>query len=66
MDIHAIDRSPVILIGSDYWYFYIEWMNRACKEGLISPDTLSLVSITDDIKKVADVLISHCKNLAIK
>lgn len=66
MDIHAIDRSPIILIGCSYWYFYNEWLNNACKEGLISSDAISLVSITDDIREAADILILHCKNLSMK
>lgn len=40
---------PVVLLGEAYWKPLLEWVRRsALADGMISPDDLSLLAVTDD------------------
>jgi uncharacterized protein (TIGR00730 family) len=46
---------PVVLIGTDYWRGLIEWIgSRPLAGGKISPDDLSLLSLTDDVAEAVE------------
>jgi uncharacterized protein (TIGR00730 family) len=48
-----VRNFPVVLMGTDYWSGLIEWVRgRMLAEGKISPEDLSLISITDDPAEV--------------
>jgi uncharacterized protein (TIGR00730 family) len=44
-----ITRFPVVCMGHEYWDGLIEWMQKRLRaEGLISPNDLDLICVTDD------------------
>ena len=49
---------PVVLVGSDYWEELLDWIRgELLSDGMISPDDLELLHVTDDIDEaVARVL----------
>ena len=41
---------PVVLVGSDYWEELLDWIRgELLSDGMISPDDLELLHVTDDI-----------------
>jgi uncharacterized protein (TIGR00730 family) len=49
---------PVVLFGSDYWRELLEWTrDRALAEGMISPDDVNLLAITDDPQEAVDLVV---------
>jgi uncharacterized protein (TIGR00730 family) len=54
-----ITEFPVVMVGSDYWRGMIDWIAGVMvDEGNISPDDLSLFTLTDDPAEVRDVLMA--------
>lgn len=48
---------PIVLFGSDYWAGLLDWLrDRLAAEKKISPDDLDLVTLTDDVGEVLDVV----------
>src|SRR5207253_5495966 len=44
---------PVVLYGSDYWSELIDWIkSELLADGMISPDDLDLLFVTDDLDEV--------------
>jgi hypothetical protein len=51
-----IEHFPVVLFGSDYWNGLLKWLaDRPLARGLISPEDMNLVRITDDPEEAADL-----------
>ena len=52
---HKTERFPVILIGSEFWSPLVSWMqqHQLGDPAFISPDDLSLFTVTDDIEQAA-------------
>jgi uncharacterized protein (TIGR00730 family) len=54
-----IREFPVVLVGTDYWHDLVDWEAvRMLGEGNISPEDLNLFTVTDDPKKVRDLLMA--------
>ncbi|HEX9046354.1 MAG TPA: TIGR00730 family Rossman fold protein [Verrucomicrobiae bacterium] len=54
---HRIPQFPLVLFGRDYWKGLIAWMKlRMEHEKLISPGDLDLLSITDDVDEVVEII----------
>jgi uncharacterized protein (TIGR00730 family) len=52
-----IPQFPLILFGREYWKGLIAWMrSRLEKDALISPGDLDLLTITDDVDEVIEVI----------
>jgi uncharacterized protein (TIGR00730 family) len=56
---------PVILFHSDYWRELLEWMRgELLAQGMISPNDVDLLLVTDDPEEVVNVVIEcyerHC------
>ncbi len=50
-----IDHFPIVLFGIDYWSGLLEWLRRqALGLGLVSPDDMGLVVLTDDPEAAAE------------
>lgn len=50
-----IEHFPIVLFGSEYWRGLLDWLRReSLGRGLISPEDLDLVSLTDDPEEAAD------------
>jgi uncharacterized protein (TIGR00730 family) len=48
---------PVVLVGSAYWAGLLDWLReRMLGEGMISPDDLELVQVTDDPAEVVAIV----------
>jgi uncharacterized protein (TIGR00730 family) len=49
---------PVVLVGSDYWGGLLEWIrDRLLAEGMISPDDVELLSLTDDLREAVETVL---------
>jgi uncharacterized protein (TIGR00730 family) len=51
-----LHQFPVILFGVDYWTPMMNAILRMKDEGLISPMDLDLLTLTDSVEKVSEVL----------
>ena len=62
-----INRFPIVLYGSAYWKGLLSWIRETTlAEGLVSPDDLTLLVVTDSIEEacqiVADCYKKECWN----
>ncbi len=54
---------PVILFGRAFWDPLLEWIHRTLEhEGMIAPDDLELVSVTDDPDEAARLVVECFQN----
>jgi predicted Rossmann-fold nucleotide-binding protein len=52
-----IRHFPVILVGSAFYAGFVEWIKaKLLGEGMISPEDLDLVQVTDDPKEVVEIM----------
>lgn len=59
---HNLERTPVILIGNDYWQPLLAWMyNQAGRYHLIDKEELQLFIITDDIHQAFSIIKKQCQ-----
>jgi len=55
-----VRHFPVVLFGTSYWSGMIEWMRATVlAEGKISPEDLTIPTITDDVDEAVDVILAH-------
>lgn len=51
---------PIVLFGSDFWSGLLEWVKtQPLKLGLISATDLDLLTVTDDIEEVVNIMSKH-------
>jgi uncharacterized protein (TIGR00730 family) len=60
-----IHRFPIVLFGSAYWQGMLDWIKQTqLAEGMISPEDLNLLIVTDSIDQARDIVVdcyqSHC------
>lgn len=54
---HRIKPLPVILFGTKFWEGLIDWIKaRLLDEGMISPEDLNIMHITDDMDEVLSIV----------
>ncbi len=54
-----IEHFPVVLFGHGYWDGLLAWMHKeALTLGLVSPEDLDLLTVTDDPDEAADIATS--------
>jgi uncharacterized protein (TIGR00730 family) len=52
-----VTRFPVVLIGSAYWQGLLDWVRSTMVDaGKISPEDLDLISVTDDVDEVVQIM----------
>jgi uncharacterized protein (TIGR00730 family) len=52
-----IRHFPVILVGSAFYAGFLEWIKaKLLGEGMISPEDLDLIQVTDDPKEVVEIV----------
>jgi len=57
---HKIEDFPVVLIGREYWRGLLSWLTKTVlEEGKISPEDLSLATMTDDLDEVVRVIVDR-------
>ncbi|CAN5129919.1 hypothetical protein BH09ACT13_BH09ACT13_08400 [soil metagenome] len=55
-----IGHFPVVLFDSDYWGELLDWMREEMLEdGLISPEDVDLLMLTDDPQEAVKLIVSH-------
>lgn len=65
MHVKKLERSPVILIGVQFWHPYKQWLDEALEQKLISKHIVSMITITDDLIHAVSLIEAHCKSLSI-
>ena len=51
-----VRRQPMVLYGSEYWQGLIDWCStRMLGEGMISPEDMDLLHITDDTDEICEI-----------
>lgn len=51
---------PLILFGTEFWQGLIDWIKSSLlKEGMISPEDLDIITVTDDIEEVVQAICAH-------
>ena len=49
---------PVVLVGTDYWGELMDWVRgEALADGMISPEDLDLLHVTDDLDEAVNAVI---------
>ncbi len=57
-----INKTPIFLLGKDYWKGLVEWMtDKMLKEGKILEEDMSLFELTDDIDYIITEIIKYRK-----
>src|SRR5262245_817459 len=52
------ENFPVVLIDSDYWGEMLAWIRgELLADGMISPEDLNLLHVTDDYEEAVDIII---------
>jgi len=55
-----VQHFPVVLFGTAYWDGLMDWMRAtALKEGKISPEDLTIFTVTDDVDEAVEVILAH-------
>ena len=55
-----VQHFPVVLFGSDYWSGMLDWLrSRTLAEGMISPDDVQLLHVTDDPEDAVKLVIER-------
>ncbi|MFO7572615.1 MAG: TIGR00730 family Rossman fold protein [Gaiellaceae bacterium] len=60
MQTGKIGHFPVVLFDTDYWEELLSWLHsEMLDDGLISPEDVELLSVTDDPHEAATLVVSH-------
>jgi uncharacterized protein (TIGR00730 family) len=52
-----IRHFPVILVGSEFYAGFLDWIKaKMLAQGMISPEDLDLIQVTDDPKEVIEIV----------
>ena len=55
-----VQHFPVVLFGTAYWNGLIRWMRATpLVEGKISPEDLTIFTVTDDVDEAVQVILAH-------
>jgi uncharacterized protein (TIGR00730 family) len=55
-----VQHFPVVLFGTAYWSGMLDWMRATLlADGKISPEDLTLFTITDDVDEAVEVILAH-------
>ena len=55
-----VQHFPVVLFGTAYWRGMLDWMRtRPLLEGKISPEDLTIFTLTDDVDEAVEVIMAH-------
>lgn len=57
---HKVTGFPIVLVGSSYWSGLIDWIRTTVAErGLISPDDVELLHVTDDAEEAVRIVVER-------
>jgi uncharacterized protein (TIGR00730 family) len=55
-----VQHFPVVLFGTAYWQGLMDWLNGSpLGEGKISPEDLTIFTITDDVDEAVQTILAH-------
>jgi uncharacterized protein (TIGR00730 family) len=55
-----VQHFPVVLFGTTYWSGLLDWLKAVpLDEGKISPEDLTLFTVTDDVEEAVKVILAH-------
>jgi uncharacterized protein (TIGR00730 family) len=58
-----IEHFPVILVGSEFFGPFLAWMKATLAgQGMIAPEDLDLIQVTDDPKRVIEIVREAARN----
>jgi len=55
-----IKQIPMILVGTEYWQPFTDWLKLAHENDYIAPEYTDLLQVTDDLDFVANQMVMHC------
>ncbi len=55
--------APIVLIGTEFWKCYREWVTTARQAGLLSQSNEPRVLVTDDLDEAVTLLVEHSRSL---
>jgi uncharacterized protein (TIGR00730 family) len=62
-----VTSFPIVLMGTDYWRGLIDWLSGpVVARGMIKPLDLSLLTLTDNVSEVVDLLVAARKEHAAR
>jgi len=60
MQTHKIHPLPLVLFGTDFWQGLLDWSRSTLlNTGMISASDLDLVTVTDDVQEVIEIMCRH-------
>ncbi len=60
VQIKRIPRIPIILIGTEYWRYFMHWITEeAMSHGLIPLENVSLFKVTDNLDEAYQIINDH-------
>jgi uncharacterized protein (TIGR00730 family) len=55
-----VQHFPVVLFGTAYWRGMLRWLRTTpLAEGKVSPEDLTIFTVTDDIDEAVEVILAH-------
>ena len=55
-----VQHFPVVLFGTAYWRGMLSWLRATpLKEGKVSPEDLTIFTVTDDVDEAVEVILAH-------
>jgi uncharacterized protein (TIGR00730 family) len=55
-----VQHFPVVLFGTAYWRGMFDWLRTTpLTEGKVSPEDLTIVTVTDDVDEAVAVILAH-------
>src|SRR5436305_1973677 len=52
---------PVILIGKEYWHFFMKWVDEALKNDLVQKEDIQLFVMTNNLDEAFSLVHETCK-----
>ncbi len=60
-----VTRFPVVLMGTWYWQGLLDWLkNTMAADGMISPNDLDLLCVTDDVAEAVRHIVEADSSMA--
>lgn len=60
-----LSRVPIVLVGTDYWKYFMNWITEAAAHDLIAEKDLGLFTLLDDMEEVFCLVRDKC-DIAVK
>jgi uncharacterized protein (TIGR00730 family) len=59
MQTNKLVHSPIILVDTDFWQLWMQWVHRAEKEKFLSAKERGWIIMTDDLDFIVTTLLDH-------